>query len=108
MTKDMVLQKQDIDILKKWGYPDRDIPQIQEGIKVSTYELCKRLNPDTEDFDEDRSKLVRNLTAKEAYRKLGRKEFLSGIGRSAFHVSAVRDCTNENYFVMFDSGALFN
>ena len=107
MTKDMVLQKQDIDILKSWGYPDKEIPQIQEGIKVSTYELYKRLNPDAEDF-EGRSKLVRNLTAKEAYRRLGREAFLSGIGRSAFHWSSVRDCTNENYFVMFDSGALFN
>lgn len=108
MTKDMVLQKQDMDILKRWGYLDRDIPQIQEGIKVSTYELYKRLkNPDAEDF-EDRSKLVRNLTAKEAYRRLGREAFLSGIGRSAFHWSSVRVCTNENYFVMFDSEALFN
>lgn len=107
MTKDMVLQKQDVEILKGFGHLDSDIPQIQEGIKVSTYELYKRLNPDAEDF-EDRSKLVRNLTAKEAYRRLGRKAFLSGIGRSAFHMSSVRDCANEKYFIMFDSGALFN
>ncbi len=33
MTKDMVLQKKDIELLKKWGYPDSDIPQIQEAIK---------------------------------------------------------------------------
>lgn len=106
MTKDMVLQKQDIDILKRWGYLDSDIPQIQEAIKVSTYELYKRLNPNA--FDEDRSKLVKKLTAKEAYRRLGGETFLSGIGRSAFHWSSARDCVNENYFVLFDSEALFN
>lgn len=108
MTKDMILQKQDVDILKSWGYLDSDIPQIQKAIKVSTYELYKRLNPNAEVFDEDRSKLLRELTAKEAYRRLGGEAFLSGIGRSAFHWSSVRDCVNENYFVMFDSGALFN
>lgn len=108
MTKDMGLQKQDIDILKRWGYPDSDIPQIQEAIKVSTYELYKRLNPNAEDLDEVRSKLVRKLTAKEAYRRLGREAFLSGIGRSAFHWDSARDCVNENYFVSFDSRALFN
>lgn len=101
MTKDMVLQKQDIDILKIWGYLDSDIPQIQKAIKVSTYELYKRLN-------EDRSTLVMELTAKEAYRRIGREAFLSGISRSAFHWSSVRDCVNENYYVLFDSKALFN
>ena len=99
MTRDMVLQKRDIDLLKKWGYPDDDIPQIQEAINVSKYELHKADAPYSK---------VKDLTAAEEYEKAGREQFLSGIARSAFHWDSSRECEkNMKYTVWFNSRALF-
>lgn len=99
MTEDMKLEKKDIDLLKEWGYPEEEIPQIQEAIEVSEYDLHEAKEP---------YRTVKTLTAAEAYKKLGREQFLSGISRSAFHWSASRECLRtKKYNVGFDSSALF-
>ena len=78
MTKEMILQTKDINILKKWRYSDRDVKQIQEAIEVTIYTKCE-LKPPYKD--------VKNLTALEAYRLLGNEMFLSGIARPRFRRS---------------------
>lgn len=97
MTKEMILQTKDINILKEWGYSDKDIKQIQEAIEVTEY-TKHELEPPYKD--------VKSLTALEAYKLLGNKMFLSGISRSAFHWSASREYCKK-YGVSFDSSKLF-
>ena len=99
MTKEMILEDKDIKILTSWGHPKEDIPQIQRAIEVSTYTLYEIAPPYKEG---------KKLTAAEAHRKLGNKEFLSGIARSAFHFSSARNCLRgKKYGVLFDSSKLF-
>lgn len=99
MTKDMKLEERDINTLIEIGYEEKDISQIQKAIEVSTYNLHEAKPPYTE---------VKNLTASQAYKIVGRLEFLSGIARSAFHWSASRECLRrKEYLVGFDSTALF-
>jgi len=98
MTIDMKLQKKDVELLKSRGYSESDIPQIQEAIERSTYNLHLADAPYTE---------IRKLTALGAYRKLGREKFLSGISRSAFHWSASRETKDPKYNIGFDSSILF-
>lgn len=90
----MELTTKDIELLKSWGYLQEDIPQIQKAISRSSYSLYNG-NTDEENF----------ISASEALDILGRKEFLSGISRSAFHWSASRE--RKKYTVFFDSSALF-
>ena len=46
------------------------------------------------------------ISRNEAIRRLGRKQFISGISRSAFHYSAARE-TADGKVVLFDSSRLF-
>lgn len=86
----MKLTENDKQILKKWGHPDADIPQIEEATGKTIYKL---------NFKE-------RISAKRAIELLGRKEFLSGISRSAFHFTATRNIENTDDVVYFDSSAL--
>ena len=88
------LTPEDIKFLLNKGYLQKDIPQIQKAIYRSSYRLYNE-NTDEENF----------ISASEALDILGRKEFLSGISRSAFHWSASRE--RKRYTVFFDSSALF-
>jgi hypothetical protein len=78
------LTKKDKDILKEIGYLDEDMEQIERATTKTSFEL------------EDKKIRIR-----EVLKLLSRREFLSGIGRSAFHRSCVR---NKIYF---NSGELF-
>ena len=49
----------------------------------------------------------RHISRDEAIRLLGRKEWLSGLSRSAFHFTACRDTIDGASFVLFDSHKLF-
>lgn len=91
----MKLTKEDIKLLLNMGYLKSDIPQIEKAIHISTYKL----------IDSDYNDLVR-LSVKESIEVLGRKTFLSGIARSAFHWSACRE-TDDGKYVLFNSSALF-
>jgi hypothetical protein len=48
---------------------------------------------------------IKKISQEKALEILGREEYLSGISRSAFHWSAVRDNNGET--VYFDSSKLF-
>jgi len=87
----MKLTKKDKDLLFSWGYTERDVQQIKEA-------TCSRKTK----YKMDGSPIDRA----EAIRLLGRETYLSGIARSAFHYSAVRE-TDDGRVVHFDSYKLF-
>ena len=70
----MKLTKDDKDYLKSIGYTDDDMQQIEETSRKTTF---------VNDYGE-------KISADSAIHILGRKDFLSGIARSAFHHSALR------------------
>lgn len=84
------LQKSDKEYLLSIGYLDRDLPQIEEAVGKTIYE--------TEEG--------KRVSHKEARRILGTERFLSGIGRSAFHFSSVRDGMDGTK-IYFDSSRLY-
>ena len=85
------LTKNDIGRLKKWGYLDRDMPQIERAasVKITTYELGSE-----------------RISRAKALEILGRETWLSGLARSAFHWSAARNAA-DGKTVFFDSTRLF-
>lgn len=84
------LTKEDVTALLEMGYKKVDILKIDEAIPITIYQMVGG----------------KKVFYRVARRRLGREEFLSGIGRSAFHGSALRTCT-DGRMVSFDSGALF-
>ena len=85
----MYLTKKDIQTLKEWGHEDSDIRQLNEAANKTKYEV------DGESVSRDT-----------AIQLLGRRCWLSGIARSAFHWTAARE-TEDGKTVFFDSSALF-
>lgn len=88
---EMKLTNDDKILLRKWGFDDSDIRQISEAMQVryTTYKLG--VNP---------------IPRAKAIELLGRREFLSGIARSAFHWTAARS-TESGEIVYFDSSKYF-
>lgn len=93
----MKLTSEDKKLLQSWGYPEDDFRQIEEAFaKTNTkYELL------SEDKNEDEK-----ISREEAVEILGRETYLSGIVRSAFHWSSVRE-NNKGQKVYFNSSNLF-
>ena len=89
----MKLTKKDVEILKGFGYPEEDLEQIAEAMTKTVYTLCK---------DNGEEERISRVKAREI---LGDKEYLSGIGRSAFHWSSMRG--EDGVRVHFDSSRLF-
>lgn len=85
----MKLLKEDKKMLLNWGYLEEDLKQIQRAINKTNYILTDK---QTEN----------KITSEKAKDILGTEKFLSGISRSAFHWSAMRDN------IYFDSRKLFN
>ena len=86
------LNRNEIEILKKLGYPDEDIRQIEMALCKTKYEI---------NSNEGTKEISRN----EAIILLGTEKFLSGIGRSAFHHTASR-IVGDNCIVSFDTSKL--
>ena len=86
---EMKLNEQQKEWLREWGEDEESFPQIEEALDVTTYEL-------------DGRKLSRN----EVRSYLSERVFLSGILRSAFHWSAVRQASN-GAEIYFNSRKLF-
>lgn len=85
----MKLTIEDKEILTKWGYPESDFKQIEKAITKTIYETKEG-----------------KITKEEALNILGKREFLSGIARSAFHWSACRN-NEKGQIVYFNSSKLF-
>jgi len=85
----MKLKREDKEFLKECGYLDADLVQIETATIKTTYEINGE-----------------KISTTKALEALGRKEYLSGIARSAFHWSASR-AGNNGKTVLFDSSKLF-
>jgi len=79
-------------LLRSWGHSEKDFAQIEEATRSSNTRYVVD---------------GREVSREEAIRILGRKEYLSGIARSAFHYSAMRTDDRGNRAVLFDSSRLF-
>ena len=85
----MKLTKEDKELLTSWGYPDEDFAQIEIATSKTTYKMNEK-----------------KISLNKALEVLGRREYLSGIGRSAFHFTACRE-NEKGEIVHFDSSKLF-
>lgn len=81
----MKLTEQDKQTLREWGHPESDMKQLEMAAR-----RCKHT-------DEHKNR----ISADKAIEMLGRKEWLSGISRAAFHATAGRGQWGKNY-VSFD------
>ena len=90
----MKLTKSDKDILRGMGVPDEDFHQIEQAASKTIYEHYPKKG------------VGWKISARKAEEILGRKEFLSGLSRSAFHWSAMRDNASGDQ-VYFDSSRFF-
>lgn len=96
------LTENDIALLRDWGeINDDDIKQIERcaSKKWTKYELT-----------DEKQGICKKISREEAIEILGRKEWLSGMQRCAFHCSAVRyrggGCEGD-LFVLFDAYNFF-
>ena len=91
----MELTKQDVSyIVNELRYEMMDIPQIKAALKKTKFTQCTPRDNGT------------IISADSARKILGDKPFLSGICRSAFHWSAVRQ-KDDGTIIYFDSSPLF-
>ncbi len=87
----MKLTDWDTEYLKKCGYLEKDLKQIEEATKKTVYKINHK----------------GRISAKKACSLLGREAYLSGISRSAFHGSACSEIGDSGNVVLFDSAKLF-
>ena len=94
----MKLTSEDLEDLTEMGYPESDFHQIKEAAlsKNTKYTLYENNNAKG-----------KRISGEEAIRLLGRRVWLTGLGRSAFHWSASRTVEGTQQFVLFDSHNLF-
>lgn len=91
----MELTKQDVSyIINELRYDRKDIPQIKAALKKTKFTQCT---------PRDNGVII---SAESARKILGDRPFLSGISRSAFHWSAVRQ-KDDGTIVYFNSSSLF-
>lgn len=85
----MKLTPDDKVVLLDMGYEESDFRQIEEATRRTIYRYDGR-----------------KIKLEEVIALIGRRDFLSGVARSAFHYSAGRD-TQEGKQVYFDSSRIF-
>lgn len=86
----MKLTQKDKEQLLKYGHTEEDFSQIELVLqkRYTKYDLNGK-----------------PITREQAIELLGRKQFLSGISRSAFHCTATREC--DAGYIGFDSSLFF-
>lgn len=94
--KKFVLTEEDRKELLSYGYREEDLPQIEEAANRSTFTV---LDKDGND--------IRTVNVWETIEALGRKTFLCGIGRSAFHWTCSRENPETGVEIYFNSSVLF-
>lgn len=97
----MKLINEDKKQLKENGYTENDFSQIERAMQksITTYRAVNLSNGKSQ-----------TITRERAIEILGRNNWLSGIARSAFHFTAVREnkpVHDIHYNVYFDSSKLF-
>lgn len=93
----MKLTNKDKKYLLSIGYAESDFKQIENIAKYTKYEM----------FSKEDESIVTTITQKKTIELLGRNTFLSGLGRTAFHQSAVRYNNEGTIYVVFDSSKFF-
>lgn len=93
----MKLTNKDKKYLLSIGYTENDLEQISSIAKYTKYEM----------FTKKDESIVTTITQKKAIELLGRNNFLSGLGRTAFHHSAVRYNDEGTIYVVFDGSKFF-
>lgn len=93
----MKLTNKDKKYLLSIGYTENDFEQIGNIAKYTKYEM----------FTKEDESIVTRITQRECIKLLGRNTFLSGLGRTAFHQSAVRFNNDDTICVLFDSSKIF-
>lgn len=85
------LSREDQELLRSLDCEERDFPQIERALRkdMTTYKMDNK-----------------RISREQAIELLGKRNFLSGISRSAFHCTAVRE-TADGRFVLFNSYNLF-
>ena len=94
----MKLTKEDKLLLFGWGEQVNDIKQIERASKCDILKLT---------LENNITGKKKRIGQKEAIRLLGRKTFLSGLSRAAFHWSSERKTENELFSISFDCSKLF-
>ena len=89
----MKLTKQEKIYFTEAGYNEEDLPQIGRAVSATTYTLFNSLD--------DPGEQGKKIPRKRVLEIMDRKKYLSGIGRSAFHHTAMRDTTDGRY-VLFE------
>lgn len=86
-----MLTENDKEILRSWGHDESDISQIERvaGKRFTKY-----------------SREGRQITREKAIEILGRRSYLAGLSRSAFHYTASQ-VAEGGEIVLFDSSAFF-
>ncbi len=87
----MKLSSEDKTLLLRWGYQTADFPQIEAAMQSRNTKYTLE---------------GQTISQATAITVLGRKQFLTGISRSAFHATAARE-TEDGKTVLFDSSRLF-
>ena len=82
-------------IILNFGYPKKDLEQIEAALSKTDFELYDQSKTEDE-----------KITIDKAIEILGEELFLSGICRSAFHWSATRE-SKKGQKVYFNSSRLF-
>ena len=93
----MKLTNKDKKYLLSIGYTENDFEQISNIAKYTKYEM----------FTKENESIVTRITQRECIKLLGRNTFLSGLGRTAFHRSAVRYNDEGTIYVGFDCDNFF-
>lgn len=90
------LSESDKNLLLSWGYTKEDFPQIEEAMQAdkTSYTL----------YQGD-STTGKRISSKQAISILGRRAYLAGISRSAFHWDACKEYKHGE--ILFDSSRLF-
>ena len=91
------LTEEDKELLRSWHEKEEYFPQIQQAM-MGKYTVVTHVDKGTGER--------KRITHEKAIELLGRRAYLSGIHRSAFHRSAVQGEEATGY-VYFDSGNLF-
>lgn len=92
------LEKWQKEKLLEWGYPEDDLAQIEEALTKTTF---------TMHFNRLDGLKDKKITQWEARCLLTPEDFLSGLGRSAFHFSSCRTSKEGDFTIYFDSSKLF-
>lgn len=92
------LEKRQKEKLLEWGYKEEDIVQIEEALTKTTF---------TMHFNKLDGMKDKKITQYEAMWHLTPEDFLSGLGRSAFHFTSSRTSKEGDFTIHFDSSKLF-